>query len=139
MRTVSLLAVVQLGFASAWFLLPRAVAQSSIKVDSNIKGAQSTVRWCLPDAGNDPAGIIGGRCEVYRECLANAELDESADRKPFPKLFAGQVEALRKCHQALYNAARVNPQIKGSEATQQWLVNLVYPGTQAKPFSTTPR
>jgi hypothetical protein len=59
----------------------------------------STIRWCLPEAGEDGAGIIGGRCKVYRDCLANANLNETVDRQPFPKLSIGQVEDVRERHQ----------------------------------------
>jgi hypothetical protein len=94
----------------------------------------STIRWCLPEAGDDPAHIISGVCRVYRECLSGATLDESVDRTPFPSLGFDKIEPLRKCHQALFNGARVNPQLKGSGATQHWLQHLVYPGTEAKSF-----
>jgi hypothetical protein len=142
MRSLLGFSVAQVIFAGSLVFSPPADAQSSADVYRNIKAVPSSVRWCVPEAGDDPAGIIGSRCKVYRECLANANLDDSVDRKPFPKLSLEGVEDVRKCHQALYNAARVNPQIKGSGATQQWLECLVYPGTQAKPFSipgtTTP-
>jgi hypothetical protein len=132
------------GLAASLFCPRIDQAQTSADVYNSIKTQPSTVRWCLPEAGEDGAGIIGGTCKVYRDCLATANLDESVDAKPFPDLSAGQVEDVRKCHQALYNAARVNPRIKGSGATQQWLEHLVYPGTQAKPFAipgsaSTPR
>jgi hypothetical protein len=109
-------------------------AQASSDTYAKIQERPSTIRWCLPKAGDDPAHIIGGRCEVYRECLSGAALDESVDRTPFPSLDAEKVEVLRKCHQALFNGAIVNPQIKGSAATQKWLLHMVYPGTEAKSF-----
>jgi hypothetical protein len=111
-----------------------AKAQAVPDTYANIKGRPSTIRWCLPEAGDDPAHIISGRCKVYRECLSGAALDERVDRIPFAKLVTNEVEAVRKCHQALFNGARVNPQIKGSGATQKWLQHAVYPGTEAKSF-----
>jgi hypothetical protein len=144
MRKVLALIVALVALAAGLFC-PRLVeAQASADVYNSIKAKPSTIRWCLPEAGEDGAGIIGGRCKVYRDCLANTNLNETVDRQPFPTLSIGQVEDVRKCHQALYNAARVNPQIKGSAATQQWLEHAVYPGTQAKSFAipgvaSTPR
>jgi hypothetical protein len=109
-------------------------AQSSADIYNSIKDDPSKIRWCLPEAGDDPAGIIGRRCQVYSECLDSLGLNQSADRRPYPALSAEQVESVRKCHQALYNAARTNPQIKGSNATQDWLEHSVYSGTEAKSF-----
>jgi hypothetical protein len=111
-----------------------AQAQTSSDVYNDIKGQPSTIRWCLPQAGDDPAHIIGGRCKVYRDCLSNLSLDESIDRSSPSSITPEQVGDVRKCHQALFNAARTNPQIKGSAATQQWLQHSVYPGTEAKSF-----
>jgi hypothetical protein len=111
-----------------------AQAQTSSDVYNDIKVQPSTIRWCLPQAGDDPAHIIGGRCKVYRDCLSDLSLDESIDRNPMPSLTPEQVGSVRKCHQALFNAARTNPQVKGSAATQQWLQHSVYPGTEAKLF-----
>jgi hypothetical protein len=135
MRKVPALIVPLVSLAASLFCPRIDQAQTSADIYNSIKTQPSTVRWCLPEAGEDGASIIGGRCKVYRECLASVNLDDSVDRKPFPVLSAVQVEDVRKCHQALYNAARVNPQVKGSGATQQWLEHLVYPGTQAKPFA----
>ena len=110
-------------------------AQSVKETYSRINVNPSKFHWCLPEAGDDPAGIIGHACEVYSECRESAELTEAADQKPFPSLSDEQRLNLKKCHQALYNAARVNPQIKGSRATQDWLEHGVLQGTEAKPFS----
>jgi hypothetical protein len=109
-------------------------AQTSADIYNSIKVQPSTIRWCLAQAGDDPAHIIEGRCKVYRECLSNLSLDESADRNVPPSLTPEQVGGVRKCHQALFNAARTNPQVKGSAATQDWLQHSVYPGTEAKSF-----
>jgi hypothetical protein len=109
-------------------------AQTSAGVYNGIKVQPSTIRWCLPQAGDDPAHIIGDRCKVYRECLSGLSLDESIDRNPAPSIAPEQVGGIRRCHQALFNAARTNPQVKGSAATQQWLLHAVYPGTEAKSF-----
>lgn len=106
--------------------------QSAKDTYSAISDRHSKIRWCLPDAGDDPAGIIAGRCRVYSECLESAGLDGTVDQQPYPSLSENQITAVKKCHQALYNAARVNPQIKGSKATQEWLVHGVHPGTEAK-------
>jgi hypothetical protein len=109
-------------------------AQTSADVYNSIKVQPSTIHWCQPQAGDDPAHIIQGRCKVYRECLSNLSLDENIDRSPPSSITPEQVGGVRKCHQALFNAARTNPQIKGSAATQQWLQHSVYPGTEAKSF-----
>lgn len=87
-------------------------AQTSADVYNGIKMQPSTIRWCLPQAGDDPAHIIGDRCKVYRDCLSDLSLDESIDRNPMPSLTPEQVGSVRKCHQALFNAARMNPQAK---------------------------
>jgi hypothetical protein len=109
-------------------------SQASADVYSQIKAQPSTIRWCLPEAGDDPAHIISGRCSVYRECLSDLNLDETVDTNLKAQITAEQVESLRRCHQALFNAARVNPQIKGSAATQRWLQHSVHQGTEAKSF-----
>jgi hypothetical protein len=109
-------------------------AQVSADVHNGVKVQPSTIRWCLPPAGDDPAHIIEGRCKVYRACLSGLSLDESIDGNPAPSVTPEQVDGVRRCHQALFNAARANPQVKGSAATQQWLQHSVYPGTEAKSF-----
>ena len=116
-------------------LSPLVRAQSAKEIYSRISENPSKIHWCLPEAGDDPAGMIGDRCKVYSDCRESAGLTEAADQKPFPPLSDEQRLNLRKCHQALYNAARVNPQIKGSTATQDWLERGVLPGTEAKAFS----
>ena len=112
-------------------------AQAQIQQASyvDIQETPSKVRWCLPDSGDDPDRIISGRCIVYSECLNDLGLKERVDRRPYPALSKRQVEGLRKCHQALYNAARINPQIQGSKATQDWLEHGVLPGSEAKSSS----
>jgi hypothetical protein len=117
------------------FLSPLLRAQSPKEIYSRISENPDKLHWCLPGAGDDPAGIIGHSCEVYSDCRESAGLTEAADQKPFPSLSEEQRLNLRKCPQALYNAARVNPQIKGSRATQEWLERGVLLGTEAKPFS----
>ena len=110
-------------------------AQSSKDAYKSIKDDPSKIRWCLPEAGDDPPGIIGSSCRVYSQCLESLDLNDTVDRRPFPSLSNEQVEGVRKCHQALYNGARVNPQIKGSRATQEWLQHSVLTGTEAKSFA----
>lgn len=108
--------------------------QSAKDIYTSIRENPSTVHWCLPSAGNDTYGIIGRVCEVYSDCRETAGLTEMVDQKPFPPLSEEQRASLKRCHQALYNAARVNPQIKGAKATQIWLERDVSPGTEAKSF-----
>ncbi len=48
----------------------------------------------------------------------SAGLTQTADEKSFPSLSDHQRLSLKKCHQALYNVARVNSQIQGSRPTQ---------------------
>jgi hypothetical protein len=93
----------------------------------------SPIHWCLPEAGNDPAGTIGNQCAVYSECLGALDLHDDVDRPPFTGLSDMQVNWVRRCHQVLWNVVRANPQIKGAAATQDWLEHHVYPGTEAKP------
>jgi hypothetical protein len=109
-------------------------AQASADIYKSIKVRPSAIRWCLPQAGDDPAHIIAGTCKVYRDCLSDLSLNESVDLNPSSSVATEKVDSVRKCHQALFNAARANPQIKGSAATQQWLQHAVYPGTEAKSF-----
>jgi hypothetical protein len=109
-----------------------AQAQIQPAIYMNIQESPSKLRWCLPEAGDDPDRIISGRCIVYSECLNDLGLKERVDRRPYPALSKIQVEGLRKCHQALDNAARTNPQIQGSKATQDWLEHDVIPGSEAK-------
>jgi hypothetical protein len=109
-------------------------AQTDADIYKRINAHPSAIHWCLPDAGDDPAHIIEGRCKVYRECLSNLSLDEGVDRTPFPSLTAVEIDGVQRCHQALFNGARTNPQLKGSGATQKWLQHSVYPGTEAKSF-----
>jgi hypothetical protein len=116
------------------YVVSHSWAQDSKAVYESIRENPSKIRWCLPAAGNDPADIIEHACHVYVECLATVKLDVDIDRPPFPRLAQEQSEELRRCHQALFNAAIVNPQLKGSKATQKWLLKEVLPGTEAKPF-----
>ena len=103
------------------------------KVYAQIKKQPSTIRWCTPEAEDDPAHIIGNSCEAYSECLGAVGLDESIDNPPFAGLTDDQIQWVGRCHQTLYNAAHSNPQIKGSRVTQDWLEHNGYPGTEAKP------
>ena len=108
--------------------------QTSTEIYNAIKDAPSKIRWCLPEAGDDPAHIISDRCEVYKKCLDKASMDEKVDQQLDLDLSSIQITNVKACHQTLYNAARVNPQIKGSKATQDWLEHHVHPGTAAKSF-----
>jgi hypothetical protein len=110
------------------------IGQSPKDIYGSIHENPSKIHWCSAGAGDDPAGIIGNRCQVYSDCLETAGLTEAVDQIPFPPLSEEQRVSLRKCHQALYNAARTNPQIKGAKATQIWLERDVYPGTESKSF-----
>jgi hypothetical protein len=91
----------------------------------------------LPAAGDDPAGIIEGACRVYSDCLDSSNLPQNLDNLPLAPLSDEQRKNAKACHQALFNVARVNPQIKGSKATQEWLVHHVSSGTEAKFFPGT--
>src|ERR1039458_6726144 len=122
-----------LAFASIGFLGPNAAQpQDPKQIYAQIKKQPSTIHWCLPEAGDDPSGTIGNRCELYSECLGALGLQDDVDRPPFSGLSDTQVGWVRKCHQGLYDAARSNPQIKGASATQEWLRNKGYHCTQAK-------
>ena len=109
--------------------------QSGKDVYAAISETPNKIRWCLPAAGDDPEGIIGNRCQGYSDCLDMGDLTKLADQRPFPSLSAVQRTNLQTCHQFLYFAAKMNPQIKGSKATQDWLEHDVVPGTEAKSFA----
>lgn len=142
-RNGSLFAIL---FAGLWPSGQRSVAQTGMapqQVYSRIADTPSKGRWCTPEAGDDPASIIATSCRSYDGCLDDLKLDRKVDSQPYPVLSPDSVEGLRRCHQALFNAARVNPQIKGSKATQDWLLHAL-PMTEAKTFPvpssmTTPR
>jgi|ERR1700733_10721323 hypothetical protein len=125
---VVILAALQVHFAYP------AQAQSGEAISMSSEETPSKIRWCLRQAGDDPAKVISSRCSIYRQCLDDLKLDGKVDLQPYPSLPKNQVEGLRKCHQALYNAARSNPQIQGSKATQKWLEDHVLPGSEAKTF-----
>jgi hypothetical protein len=110
-------------------------AQSSKDIYTQIKTQPSPTRWCTTEAGDDPAGIISSRCNVFNNCLKAINLDEKVDHPPFPALSGEQIAIVKSCNQALYDAARSNPQIKGSKATQDWLTHEVLPSAAARPFS----
>jgi hypothetical protein len=93
----------------------------------------STQHWCTEQAGDDPAKIISGRCAIYIACLKDAGLNAIPDRSTV--IPEASIASIKKCNQGLYNAARPNPQIKGSNATQIWLTKGVPPGTEAKSFT----
>ena len=112
--------------------------QDPKQIYAQINKQPSTIHWCLPQAGDDPAGILGSQCEVYSECLGALGLQDDVDRPPFTGLSDVQVNWVRRCHQVLDNAAHANPQIKGATATQDWLEHHVYPGTEAKPSAAPP-
>jgi hypothetical protein len=109
-------------------------AQSPEDVYNAISEVPGRIHWCLPGAGDDPAGIIESRCRIYSNCLASARLTVAVDEAPFPTLSDDLRESVRRCHQALFNAAATNPQLKGSKATQEWLQHRVIRGTEAKSF-----
>ena len=106
---------------------------SPAEIYDNITANPSPVRWCLPQAGDDPDHIILHRCQIFSACLDAFGIDQASDEAPFPELSKQQLTDLRGCHQAMYNAARGYPTVKGSKATQDWLLHGVHPGSEAKP------
>jgi hypothetical protein len=109
-------------------------AQSPQNTYNALSEVPSKIHWCLPAAGHDPSGIIESRCRIYSDCLVSAGLTVTVDEAPFPTLSDDQRESVRRCHQALFNAAATNPQLNGSKATQEWLQHQVIRGTEAKSF-----
>jgi hypothetical protein len=105
------------------------------QIYAQIKPQPSPPHWCQPQIADDPAHTTSNSCAAYSECLGAIGLHDDVDRPPFSGLSDTQVAWVRKCHQNLYNAAHSNPQITGSNATQDWLEHNVYPGTAAKPSS----
>jgi hypothetical protein len=134
-RRLLFLALASIGLCGA------ACPQNANQIYAQIKPQPSLAHWCQPQTGDDPAHIISNSCATYSECLGALGLQDDADRPPFSGLSDVQVSWVRKCHQNLFNAARTNPQIKGSGATQDWLEHSVYPGTAVKspPVPTLPR
>ena len=118
-------------------VMKEARTQNAKQVYAQI-GQRSPIHWCLAQAGDDPAGIIGKQCAVYSECLGALNLQDDVDRPPFTGLSEVQVNWVRRCHQELDSAARANPQIKGAGATEDWLEHHVYPGTEAKAGASPP-
>lgn len=135
MRVATLFCVCIVCVAIDLVSLQASAQQSGKDIYAAISETPSRTHWCLPAAGDDPVGIIGSRCQVYSDCLDSADLTRVVEQQPFPSLSEAQRTSLKKCHQALYNAARVNPQIKGSKATQDWLEHDVLRGTEAKSFA----
>src|SRR5271170_6824999 len=88
-------------------------AQSSSETNQKMSETPSLTRWCLAEAGDHPSSVIANRCKVYHECLGDLNLSEKVDQQPYSDLTETQAEGVRRCHQALYNAARMNPQVKG--------------------------
>src|ERR1700732_2084211 len=66
-------------------------AQTGNDLYKLIKDQPSKTHWCLPEAGDDPANIIGGRCKIYEKCLHDLNLDEKVDQQPYPDLPAQQI------------------------------------------------
>jgi len=135
MRVANLFCVCILCPAIHLISMQASAQQSGKDIYTAISETPSKTHWCRPAAGDDPAGIIGRVCQVYSDCLDSANLTQLVDQLPFPSLSEAQRTSIKKCHQALYNAARVNPQIKGSKATQGWLEHDVLQGTEAKSFA----
>jgi hypothetical protein len=111
------------------------LAQSPRDKYEAIQEIPSPTHWCLPAAGDDPASIIEHVCSVYMKCLESADLPSDIYGQLPSTLSDEQRQHAKACHQALFNAAKVNPQIKGSKATQAWLESYVAPGTEAKSFA----
>lgn len=128
-RSLIVLAVASIALLGETMARP----QDPKQIYAQIKKQPSTIHWCLAEAGDDPAGIIGNQCGLYSECLGAFGLQKDVDRPPFTGLSGAQVNWVRRCHEVLYNAARSNPQIKGAAATENWLEHHVYPGTEVKP------
>ena len=125
---------VVLAFILSFGFVHALCAQTARQTYDAISEKSSKVHWCLQAAGSDSAGIIESRCQIYSECLASAKLTAGVDELPFPAISEDLRQSLRKCHQALFNAAIMNPQLKGSKATQDWLQHHVMKGTEAKSF-----
>jgi len=135
MRACCVLLMVVIAASADSHAAPTQPAQTPQQIYAQIR-QPSSIHWCLAQAGNDPAGVIGSACAVYSECLGALNLQDDVDRAPFTGLSDVQVNWVRRCHQVLDTAARENAQVKGAAATEDWLEHHVYPGTEAKPNST---
>ena len=135
MRPYCLLAFFAVAFLG--LCTPKAArSQDPKQIYAQIK-QPSTIRWCLPQAGDDPSGTIGSQCARYNECLGAVGLQDDVDRPPFSDLSDVQVGWVRRCHEVLADAARTHPQVKGAAATLDWLEHHVYPATEAKPSTAS--
>jgi len=97
--------------------------------------------YCGPGGAGDPTGVIDRACKAHDECYAAAGIDASANTSSSISLTLQQASAAQACNQALYNAARSNPQALGSNAIRLWLTkgdqtpfrgHILAPGTEAK-------
>jgi len=97
--------------------------------------------YCGPGGAGDPTGVMDRACKAHDECYAAAGLDASANTSSSTSLSLQQASAAQGCNQALYNAARSNPQSSGSNTLRLWLTkgdqtpfrgHILAPGTEAK-------
>lgn len=96
---------------------------------------------CGPGGDGPTTGVMDKACKTHDDCFDNAHLDASVNIGTSATVLNGaQVAAAAKCNQALYNAARANPDAVGSTGLRLWLTQsltpfgayILYPKTQAK-------
>jgi hypothetical protein len=66
---------------------------------------------------------MNGPCATHDTCFDNAKIDASGNVSGGPNWTLPQAAAAQTCNQALYNAARSNPNAPGSKAIQWWLTH----------------
>ncbi len=59
-------------------------AQTGNDLYKLIKDQPSKMRWCLPEAGDDPGHIISRTCKVYEGCFSDLNLGEKVYRQALP-------------------------------------------------------
>jgi hypothetical protein len=99
--------------------------------------------YCGPGGGGTPNGGLDPACQVHDDCYDGAGLS-AASNGSGASLTLDQAAAAKGCNQALYDAARGNPNtLNGSAPLRHWLTNgdllpfgagHLAPGTEAKPW-----
>jgi RHS repeat-associated protein len=124
-------------------VLPKSIGRRPLSLSKPPVNRLFGTKYCGPGGDGSTRGVINGACAVHDQCYADANIN--ADGNLQWKGVAwnnSQQAAAAKCNQALYDAARSNPNEPGSAALQKWLTSgsntpfyyVLHPGTEAKPW-----
>ena len=101
-----------------------------------------STHYCGPGGAGSASGAIDPACKTHDECYAAAGISAVSNIPGGPAMSSSQASAAKACNQAIYNAARANPNAPGSKALQWWLTQgsnipfkggyILLPGTEAK-------